>query len=198
MGIRLQILSWWTPEWLLKKGLNELASATIQGMEELLMENPPNKNYYLKQVILNDNLDEKRKLMAHIHNKLVKSIIDYMGREDGISRGREVMFQKGLILGQRFRKILGVKNLSDVIKAARILYLALDIEFHVEENEIGEKTMVVNHCSLAREYNPQTCHVLSAADEGVLQGLNPNIQMEFTQRITEGCSTCLAPIRLDE
>lgn len=110
MGIRLQILSWWTPEWLLKKGLNELASATIQGLEELLMENPPNKNYYLKQVILNDNLDEKRKLMAHIHNKLVKSIIDYMGREDGISRGREVMFQKGLILGQRFRKILGVKK----------------------------------------------------------------------------------------
>ena len=61
MGIRLRILSWWTPEWLLKKGLDELASSTIHGLGELLCENssPENNENYHKQVILNGNLDEE-------------------------------------------------------------------------------------------------------------------------------------------
>nr|WP_243686739.1 hypothetical protein [Methanobacterium formicicum] len=64
MGIRLRILSWWTPEWLLKKGLDELASSTIHGLGELLCENssPENNENYHKQVILNGNLDEKKKI----------------------------------------------------------------------------------------------------------------------------------------
>lgn len=201
MGIRLRILSWWTPEWLLKKGLDELASSTIHGLGELLCENssPENNENYHKQVILNGNLDEKRKLMARAHNKLVESLIENVGKDEAISQGRQVMFQKGLLLGQRFRKILGVGNhLNDLINAARILYSALGIDFQVEENKRGEITMVVNHCSLARDYNPPTCQILSAADEGVVQGLNPNIKMEFTQKITEGCSHCLASIKLDE
>lgn len=200
MGIRLRILSWWTPEWLLKKGLDELASSTIQGLGDLLCENSSLKNEnHHKQVILNGNLDEKRKLMARAHNKLVESLIENVGKDEAISQGRQVMFQKGLLLGQRFRKILGVGNhLNDLINAARILYSALGIDFQVEENKRGEITMVVNHCSLARDYNPPTCQILSAADEGVVQGLNPNIKMEFTQKITEGCSHCLASIKLDE
>jgi hypothetical protein len=202
MGLRLRILSRWTPEWLLKKGLDELASSTIQGLGELLNEHSPHKNYekqkdYQKQVTLNGNLDEKRKLMARAHNELVESLIKNMGKDEALSQGRQVMFQKGLLLGQRFRKILGVGNhLNDLINAARILYSALGIDFQVEEDERGEITMVVNHCSLARDYNLQTCHILSAADEGVVQGLNPNIKMDFTQRITEGCSNCLASIKV--
>ena len=150
---------------------------------------------YPKQIILNGNLNEKRKLMAHAHNKLVESLIENVGKDEAISQGRPVMFQKGLLLGQRFRKILGVGNhLNDLINAARILYSALGIDFQVEENKRGEITMVVNHCSLARDYNPPTCQILSAADEGVVQGLNPNLSMSFNKRIAAGSSCCLAPI----
>ena len=57
--------------------------------------------------------------------------------------------------------------------------------------------MFVSHCALAEYYTPDTCQVLSAADEGVVQGLNPHVKIKFTKRITEGCFECLAPLNID-
>ena len=36
--------------------------------------------------------------------------------------------------------------------------------------------------------------ILSAADEGVVHGLNENMGMHFKERITEGVSECIACI----
>jgi len=149
-------------------------------------------------MVLKGNLDERRKTMAITHNKLVKSLINTMGCDEAIKKGRETMFREGLSLGSKFKGILGVGNsLEDLFTAALILYNVLGIKFSIKSVEDGKNkiTMVVSHCALAEYYTPNTCHVLSAADEGVVQGLNPNIQIKFTERITEGCSECLAPIK---
>jgi hypothetical protein len=109
------------------------------------------------------------------------------------------MFREGLILGHKFRRILGVgSSLEDLISAARILYKVLGIKFDIKKNKTGEIVMVVNHCDLSEYYRPDTCRVLSAADEGVVQGLNPKIKMKFQERITEGASCCLAPIHMED
>jgi len=208
MGLRLSILSWWTPGWFLKKSLDELADSTINGLEKVLNErytsgnktknlnesyNPPGSKKALK-----GDLDGKRREMAVAHNELVETLIKTMGPDKAISRGREAMFQEGLLLGRRFKKLLGVgDNLEDLITAARIMYTVLGIDFVVGENGNDEMVMVVNHCSLANNYNSNTCRILSAADEGVVQGLNPNIQMKFVKRITQGHDHCLASLKMN-
>ena len=35
---------------------------------------------------------------------------------------------------------------------------------------------------LSKYYTPETCQVLSAADEGVVQGLNPNFALNFCEK----------------
>lgn len=206
MGLKLRILSLWTPEWFQRRGLNELAYQTTQGLEKLLddqFDNDSASGPPLPKVnmVLKGNLDERRKIMAITHNKQVETLIKAMGRDEAIEKGREAMFMEGLSLGSKFKEILGVKeSLEDLFTAARILYKVLGIEFSIKavENSKEDKiTMVVSHCNLAEYYTPDTCRVLSAADEGVVQGLNPCIQIKFTKRITEGCSECLAPIKVD-
>jgi len=203
MGLKLRILSLWTPEWFQRRGLDELARQTTHGLEKLLddySDNDSKSDIPLPHVnmVLKGNLDERRKTMAITHNKLVKSLINTMGYDEAIKKGREAMFREGLSLGSKFKGILGVGNsLEDLFTAALILYNVLGIKFSIKAVEDGKNkiTMVVSHCALAEYYTPNTCHVLSAADEGVVQGLNPNIQIKFTERITEGCSECLAPIK---
>ncbi|AUB55507.1 MULTISPECIES: L-2-amino-thiazoline-4-carboxylic acid hydrolase [Methanobacterium] len=204
MGFRLRILSWWTPVWLQGKALDELAHSTINGLEKILNEYSPLENnaqgrkYDINEkIILKGNLDEKRRIMTTTHNELVETLISILGREEAILKGRKAMYNEGLLLGQRFKWLLGVgDDLQDLITAARIMYQVLGIDFVVEEKGQNEMIMRVNHCSLAHYYDLNTCKVLSAVDEGVVQGLNPDIQMMFTERITQGHDHCLASLKM--
>lgn len=216
MGLKLRILSYWTPEWFLKRGLNELARSTINGLEEVLSKDNPEyegaKTLHSIQskshIQLKGNLEEMRINMSRTHNELVESMINSLGRDKAINIGRKAMFKEGLSLGKKFREILGVgDSLEDLISAAKILYKVLGIEFNVKElskvkginGEMateGEILMEVHLCALSEYYNGDTCRVLSAADEGVVQGLNPHIKMKFTDRITEGAPCCLATLQL--
>jgi hypothetical protein len=207
MGLKMRILSLWTPEWFQRRGLEELAHQTTHGLEKLIDDQSDIDSKLVIPIpkvnmVLKGSLDERRKIMATTHNKLVETLIKNMGRDEAIEKGRETMFMEGLSLGGKFKGILGVEDsLEDLFTAARILYNVLGIEFSIKavENSKEDKiTMVVSHCTLAEYYTPDTCHVLSAADEGVVQGLNPRIQIKFTERITEGCSQCLAPIKMDD
>ena len=206
MGIKLKILSWWNPEWFQKKGLDELANHTISGLDILLDEsknNDPKKNngpghIHPPNIVLTGNIDDRRIFMAKIHNDMVKKLIKALGRDEAIELGHEAMFNEGLLLGRKFKEILGVgNNLEDLITAAGILYKVLGIEFRVKESQ-NDILMVVNRCTLSNYYTSDTCRVLSGADEGVVQGLNPQMKMNFTERITEGSSCCLASIKLKE
>ena len=217
MGLKLRILSLWTPEWFQRRGLDELAHQTTSGLEKLLddqddgdlktnrpskINKPSKSNKQSHNMILKGNLYERRKIMATTHNKLVETMVSTMGREEAIKKGRKAMFNEGLSLGSKFKRILGVgDSIDDLFTAARILYSVLGIKFSIkeieEEDEKEKITMVVSHCTLAKYYTLDTCRVLSAADEGVVQGLNPTVNIKFTERITEGCFECLAPIKME-
>lgn len=205
MGIKLRILSWWTPEWFLKRGLNELTLSTTGGLEGVLLgENLKSDRANSLHIIhLKGNLDERRKIMAITHNELVETMVNSMGRDKSIELGRKAMFKEGLSLGRKFRNTLGVNDsVEDLISAAKILYKVLGIEFSVKEinntNNDTKMVMVVNRCALSEYYTSDTCRILSAADEGVVQGLNPHIKMKFRKRITEGALCCLAALQLED
>ena len=200
MGFKLRFLSWWTPKKFQKKGLDELAKYTISGLDKLVddSENSDAKCDKASAIVLTGNIEERRRDMAIIHNEKTEELIKALGHEHAMELGYKTMFNEGLLLGKKFRKLLGVGNsLEDLITAAKILYKVLGIEFRVKEYENG-MCLVVNHCSLSKYYTSDTCKVLSGADEGVVQGLNPHIKMNFTERMTDGASCCMASIQFED
>ncbi len=194
MGIKLRILTVWTPKFIIKNELNGTNNITNNYLDQLIVEkggSPP------KTEELNGNLANRRKIMAIGHNKRVKLLIDLLGEPTALQEGKKRMFEAGLILGQHARKVLGVGNsVEDTIKAAKVLYKILGIEFTTENTE-GNIILWVSSCALSKYYTPQTCSILSYADKGVLKGLNKNMDLEFAERITLGSKRCKACINME-
>jgi hypothetical protein len=185
MSIRLKIASIWLPDFVLNKELDNVARKTIEGLNNVLKQH----------ALLKGNLEETRAIMAKTHNNQVNALIEELGYENAVKIGRKAMFKVGYELGQEARRKLGVGNsFKDLEIAARILYKILGIEFKIKDED-NNIIMVVNRCALSKYYSVEACIVLSAADEGVVRGLNENMDMKFKERITEGASECMACIR---
>lgn len=196
MSIRLKITSFWLPDFILKKELDKVALLTIAGLDNLLKQYAPLKKQEIanKDNKLGGSLEERRTSMAIAHNKRVKALIGVLGCDSAVKVARKSMFEVGYQLGQEARRKLGVGNdFEDIELAAGILYKILGIEFKIE-NKDGNIFMKVTRCSLSEYYSPEACMVLSAADEGVVCGLNEKMNMQFKERITEGASECIACI----
>jgi hypothetical protein len=195
MSIRLKIASFWLPDFILKRELNNVAMKTIKGLDGILKQYVPEKmRIVTKEEILKGNMESRRSIMAKAHNKRVSILIKELGYEKAVKIGRSAMFEVGYKLGQEARRKLGVgNNFEDLELAARIIYKILGIEFKIE-NKDESMIMVVNRCALAKYYSPESCMVLSAADEGVVRGLNENMSMQFKERITDGAKECIACI----
>lgn len=194
MNIRLKIASLWLPEFILKRELDNVAKKTIKGLNDVLDQYVPCKKFDRGNEILKGSLEERRARMAEAHNNRVKVLIEELGYKKAIKIGRKAMFKVGYQLGRDTGQRLGVGNsFKDLEDAAKILYKVLGIDFKIE-NKDGKMVMVVKRCDLSKYYAPETCKVLSAADEGVVFGLNENLDMKFKVRITEGASECIACI----
>lgn len=209
MSIRLKIASFWLPDFILKRELDNVAKNTIAGLDDILKQYAPGKIVVNDEVLKGSrrklkifgltnykfvSLEERRSIMAKAHNKRVKILIQELGHKKAVEIGRKVMFEVGCKLGQEARRKLGTgNNFKDLELAARILYKVLGIKFKIE-NKDGNLIMVVNRCDLSKYYSPESCIILSAADEGVVCGLNENMSMQFKERITEGAHECIACI----
>jgi hypothetical protein len=81
-----------------------------------------------------------------------------------------------------------------MVKAAKILYRIFGIKFHLEWLDKSTATLIIDQCALAKYYSKLTCEVLSATDEGIMRGLQPNSEMKFKEYLTNGCKKCKADI----
>jgi hypothetical protein len=198
MSLKLDLLSFWMPDSLMKREIKHISDVTLRELDRLINENSPSHIKSLKAPQFGGSSRNMRIEMSSAHEKRVKLLIQILGRDKAILLGREALFSAGQELGSQLKGRLKVGgSLKELIKAARILYKVLGIDFEVEKVD-GEIFLVVNRCQLAEYYSPDTCLVLSATDEGVVQGLNPLISMNFNQRIVSGFECCLANIRLEE
>lgn len=198
MNFKLLLASFWMPDFLLIPELDKVAEVTVGCLDQLLEKHAPDefKSISKDELVLEGNINKRRKQMAVAHNIRVKLLIDALGWEDALIIGRKSLFKAGLHLGREARERLDVgDDFKDLIRAAGILYRVLGIEFQIKRSR-NDIFMIVERCSLSNYYSPETCKILSAADEGVVQGLNENIHMKFTQRMTEGYGKCEACINL--
>jgi hypothetical protein len=195
MSIKLRFLSIWIPNFILIKELERLSDLTNTHLDMLLNRYSVSSQFIKKP--LKGKLDERRAIMASSHNLYVNALVEALGFDKALKVGRKEMFKAGYELGCEAKKRLGVgSDIKDTLIAARILYKVLGIKFTIVENE---KTvlLLVKYCELANHYTPETCKIMSAADEGVLKGLNEKMNMKFFKRITEGSKNCNACINIE-
>lgn len=201
MSIRLALASRWTPRRALLEMLDRVATSTIAALDGLLEKHSPGALDAIRKAekAPEGDIEARRAAMASAHNERVKALVAALGRDKAIPTGREALFPVGVMLGQEARGRLGVGDgIDDLERAARVLYRALGIHFTIERQKDGAMMMRVYRCALADHYSAEACEVLSAADEGVVRGLDPRKRMRFDKRMTCGHEACLALISEDE
>ena len=90
--------------------------------------------------------------------------------------------------GREIRRKLRIGTRVDAMKAARLVYRMLGIDFDGRT----DGTIVIRSCAFSRVYTPRACALVSGLDEGLLAGLAGEGRLEFSARITEGCARCEA------
>jgi hypothetical protein len=200
MGLRLLILGWWTPKYIIRKELKNISDQTTTALKALLSKNTIKEfNIENQKQQPAKSIKQQRTVMAQTQSKLVETIEAAIGREETVRLGREAMFSVGQELGKQTRVKLGISdNPKDLTKAAKILYRVLGIEFHLEWLDNSNAKAIIDRCALAEQYSKLTCEVLSATDEGVIKGLQPNVTMKFGEFMTSGCKNCRADIQFNE
>jgi hypothetical protein len=99
--------------------------------------------------------------------------------------------ERAFVFGSRLRRILKPRHPAEVMRAARVLYLLIGIDFRGTED--GE--IIVSRCLFSGIYAPATCAMIAALDEGVLAGLAGGGSLRFVGRLTEGGECCRARFR---
>ena len=199
MGLRLLILDWWTPKSIIRKELANVSDLTITALQSIVAQYAPQELVANTKQRTSTSIKEQRADMAQTHVKLVEKLEAALGHEKAVTLGREALFLVGENLGKQTRNRLGIGNSSnDLTKAAKILYRVLGIDFHLEWLDKSNAEVFIDRCALAEHYSKLTCEVLSATDEGVIKGLQPNAKLQFKEYMTSGCRKCKADIHLNE
>ncbi len=196
MGLRLQILSWWTPQFFIRKQLSSVSDQTLSALEGLLAEYAPydNESSVLKS-LPRAGIDEQRAAMGTTQARLVDALEAAVGREQAVKLCRNVLFTVGQNLGADARSGLGIgDSQQDLMRAVTILYRILGIEIELERIDETNVKLHVNRCPFVEQYSELGCEVFSATDEGAITGLQPHAAMKFTQYLTQGCAQCTADI----
>ena len=197
MSMKLWLASRWLTGNALLSVIIDVERRTVGALDALLEKCSPEALAGLRRADAapGRTVERRRASMAAAQNGRVRALVAALGRKEAVRAGREAMFPVGVELGKEARKRLGVGlGAEDLEVAATALYRALGIDFTLEKHADGTMMMRVHRCALRGYYTDDACEILSAADEGVVAGLNPKYSMRFEQRMTGGSVECLARI----
>jgi hypothetical protein len=173
MSLRLRLAEVWLPGPVRKKYFRELAERTARAFEV-----PPPDLAGLAA-------EEARRLFARFSHACASGLAaDAAARTLAEQRLRA----EAMALGRRLASALGVRTRSEVLRAARLLYGSIQIDFRGDERG----RIHISGCSFADVYSPATCRTIAALDEGLLVGLAGGGTLTFSARLTEGAPACLA------
>ncbi len=203
MGLKLLIFHLWTPKYIIRKELKKISDQTTVALKSLISKYAINevisRNQETKPPANPSSIQKQRAAMAQTQAELVETLEAAIGHEEAVKLGREALYLVGQNLGKQIRSRLGVSdNPKDLTKAAKILYRVLGIGFYLEWIDDSNAKAIIDRCALAEHYSKLTCEVLSATDEGVVKGLQPNATMKFKEYMTSGCKNCRADIYFNE
>lgn len=120
----------------------------------------------------------------------LKCLEDVASAPEVASRLRGSAFE----FGQEMRNALGIRTRSEVMRAARLLYGNMGIDFRGS----SKGGITVSKCAFARFYSQEICEFISAVDDGILSGLAGGGSLSFMGRITGNLPNCKAFFRFPE
>ncbi|MCX6560905.1 MAG: hypothetical protein NTZ26_10395 [Candidatus Aminicenantes bacterium] len=179
MSLRLRLAALWLPRVVRERFFLELAERTARAFES----SAPN---------LSGLSGEPARLAfaRFTQEKAAGLQADPPARARAEARLRE----ESVSFGRRLGSVLGVRTRADVLRAARLLYRSIRIDFAASAS--GGIRMTA--CSFAETYSPATCRTIAALDEGLLVGLAGGGRLAFTSRLTEGAEACRAQFDFPE
>ncbi len=184
---------------MIRKELQNISNETTAALKALVSKYAGESTNASDQNRQPKTIEEQRAVMAQTQATLAERVQNSVGHDEAVKLGRAALFLVGQNLGRRARKSLGVSdNPRDLVRAAKILYRILGIEFHLEWHDQSSATLIIDRCALAKEYSSLTCELLCATDEGVLNGLLPKVRMRFKEYMTSGCKNCRASIAFEK
>lgn len=107
---------------------------------------------------------------------------------------RSRLFENARRMGQYYQKIFRTTGMEEVMQAGELIYRLIEINF---QGEAGGQ-IVIKECFFSRYYSNRVCRLISALDEGLFAGLSGGRRLSFSQRISEGRSTCRAHLQEPE
>jgi hypothetical protein len=91
-------------------------------------------------------------------------------------------------LGAKARRLLHVRGDQAAIEMLCAFYHHIGIE----ARRVGPAELEVTRCLFANEFDPQTCRLIAALDDGFAAGLAGGGHLVFSARITEDSRRCRA------
>lgn len=93
-------------------------------------------------------------------------------------------------MGCMLRRLFFVRSTKRAHRLIIALYRNIGIHLSFSSGE----QLCFHRCYFSRHYTPAVCLAASALDDGIIRGITAqsDSRLHFTQRITEGCSCCLA------
>lgn len=93
-------------------------------------------------------------------------------------------------MGRSLRQRLRIRRPGEFRTALRLIYRALGIDLQISAQ--GE--VKICSCYFSGFYSAPVCRLMSALDDGLVQGLSGGGRLRFTRRLTEGASCCRAVV----
>ena len=199
MSFRLTMARLLRRESVLSRELERVAEMTTAVLDDMLDDHAPSALAAIRasDEPMRGDLDRRRLVMADGHQRRVAALVDALGEEDAVAEGRRRLFPVGERLGMEARSRLGVgDDMDELVAAVELLYRSLGIDVTSEETDNGSWILLVNRCALSHRYEPTTCMLMSAADEGMVRGLNPKVELTFRGRVSEEHPHCNAVLMI--
>ena len=121
------------------------------------------------QTALSPNLDGLR------FNDILQAYANFTrnAAEQQISRGEDVALVKKRLhdgafgIGRKIRNKLRIRSGEDALKAARLLYRRIGIDFLCSKAD----EVLIRRCYFSHYYSCEVCWIISSLDEGLIAGL---------------------------
>ena len=173
MNLLLRALQLYTPEYLRRRRLAELAAVTAGAFGCPAPD------------LGGLSGDERLRRYAEFTRARVDEML--AGGQD-LCLIHDRLYAGAFRIGSELRRLLRVTTTADVMATARLLYRGLGIDFRGTTS--GD--VLIARCYFSDVYSSDVCRVIAALDDGFLAGLAGGGRLVFLQRITEGHDHCRA------
>jgi len=179
MNMRISFMELFFPDYLKRKELLELFRITASAFQVPM---PPVKGGSFKDVL-------------HLFGVFTKEVaLQEISREEDVDPVKKRLYDGAFQIGRELRDRMRIRSSRDAVKAAKLLYRSIGIEFQC--NKMGE--VEICRCYFSAFYPREVCWIISSIDQGIIAGLTEGARFWFLSRITEGSRSCVGQIEFKE